>query len=182
MIKDGWSVPPELDQLTPRTVGPNRIFKFSMKVMAVAYFGALTIEYVILGSHSIISSPSYLIVMTVYFWMAVSRYWSTYYKEKKLIQFGYATAANIISEIEHADINSRKFLQATSIAYSFADIEGNLIVGKRDRLPRRSTTNEESLNLLAKITNNPTVLYDPKGSSKNILYPGQYATCRLPSV
>ncbi len=180
MIKDGWTVPPELDQLTPRAVGPNRFFKYSIKVTAAAFLAAPIIIFSIRGIHEIDSWKSDLVVMAIYLWLGFRRYFSTYYKEKKLLKFGYATAANIISEIEYDDINSRKFMQATSIAYSFADIEGNLIAGKRDRLPRRRTTNEESLNLLAKITNNPTVLYDPKDSSKNMLYPGYYADCLLP--
>jgi len=111
---------------------------------------------------------SFLLTLFVYY---------RYRKEKYLLQWGHAVQANIISEKE---IRSGK-VRCTEITYKFMDAKGVEIQSKRNDLPiKGDIRSEKTRKFFDAVVTNPTVLFDEKNSSKNILYPSRLAVCLSP--
>jgi len=92
--------------------------------------------------------------------------------EKRLLQRGQPVSATIIGETEVQGRNGR----TARVAYSFKDAGGQTIQGKRGGIPTSDAKSEKSIAARACLLDNPTVLYDPGNSAKNMLYPGVFAT------
>jgi hypothetical protein len=93
--------------------------------------------------------------------------WIGYLKEKRLVEWGTAAAAEILGEREVRTRNSR----VLTLTYQFHDQNGKLIQGERKYAPVKDTTNSYLTETRSGIFENPTVLYDPHDSNSNILYP-----------
>lgn len=91
----------------------------------------------------------------------------TYSREKRLLRSGIPVAAEIVSRAEY----KVKGRELTRVTYRFVDPAGNWIEGKRGGIPTSSDRNLKSAELGRKILDNPTVLYDPDDSRRNLLYP-----------
>ncbi|MBI1216704.1 MAG: DUF3592 domain-containing protein [Alphaproteobacteria bacterium] len=103
-------------------------------------------------------------------------YW-LYWREKDLIREGHMTWAVILAEKEYVGRRGMQFLQTT---YEFTDAEGRTVQGVRKNLSRRGDPSKQCRELTARILDNPVVLYNPKNSAKNMLYPGAFAICEKP--
>jgi hypothetical protein len=95
-----------------------------------------------------------LIAMSVY----------RFQKEKSLIQWGSPVEAKIIAEKEYS---GAKGVPCIMVTYEFIDTLGKTVQGKY----------KDSCERAKKRLTNPVVLYDPKNSSENVLYPPKYAVC-----
>lgn len=114
---------------------------------------------------------SALIVLPVFFspivLMLIYTRWN-YVRDRRLVRWGLAAAAVIVAENEVGSGTSRR----TRVTYQFRDRDGHLVIGSRDGLPSRKKL--EMANFRAfrdRILDNPTVLYDPANSARNVLYP-----------
>ena len=104
------------------------------------------------------------VVMTVYSFYKYSR-------EKKLLQWGNAVPAKLIGEEEYS-IRGAKFSTAT---YEFKDGNDTLITGIRTGVPTSDSRRAAMVELRARICLNPTAIYDPQNSARNMLYPPSIA-------
>ena len=99
-------------------------------------------------------------------------------REKGFMQTGHAVAAKIIGQKEINTGRSR----FTALTYEFTDAGGRVMKNARDNLPNEAAIarSEKNQRLMDTITDNPTVLYDPDNSEKNMLYPPSYVKCVPP--
>lgn len=96
-----------------------------------------------------------------------------YFKERKLLMWGHAAAATI------ADRSSSIANRAT---YQFMDACGKTVEGVAYLPSKTQLKRDKVRKYLAKITDIPTALYDPRDSSKNMLYPSRYIDWYLPQM
>jgi hypothetical protein len=94
---------------------------------------------------------------------------SILYKQKNLIKWGRTAEAMIIDIKERVAPKGGKY---TMVTYRFTDADGKIVQGEGGPL-------RPNLNLI-KFTNNPTVVYDPHNSAKNLLYPADGVVCYPP--
>lgn len=94
-----------------------------------------------------------------------------YRKQKRFLQWGKAAAATITSETEY---NAGRAGRRVAVAYTFIDESGRVVQGERKGLPVKK---QRKGNTYDKMLANPTVLYDPEDSAKNMLYPFAFADC-----
>jgi hypothetical protein len=108
-----------------------------------------------------------------------------YYKQKNLVKRGRVAAATIIDEKE---VRSQ-FGVAATLTYRFTDTDGKIVQGIRQRLPSKTARRsgyrltrfwDDRIAVWAAARNNPTVVYDPRNSTKNMLYPVDWVDCYLP--
>jgi hypothetical protein len=95
----------------------------------------------------------------------------SYRRQKRLLQWGKPVAATIVSDIEY---NAGKAGRKAKVSYTFTDEQGRTIEGKRTGLP---TKNSREGATYQEMFGDPTVLYDPSDSSKNMLYPFAWIDC-----
>jgi hypothetical protein len=90
-----------------------------------------------------------------------------YRREKRVLQWGKAAQAKIIGEYEVETRSGR----IAKVTYSFEDANGVTRKNKRSlpvsRDPRPGCAEERARFLM-----NPTAVYDPRNSKRNVLYPG----------
>jgi len=99
-----------------------------------------------------------------------------YSSERRLLRYGRAAAATIVTQ-RQSGIGRRP---ATVVTYQFTDADGKVIEDTRKNLPGTAQLKQPGFKqYLAGILDNPTVLYDPDHSEKNMLYPPVWAVCRL---
>jgi hypothetical protein len=84
-----------------------------------------------------------------------------YHKQKYLIKWGRAVEATITGKKEG---------KITITTYRFLDADGKNVEGVRKSW--NWPTNA--------FLNNPTVVYDPRNSAKNVLYRSDWVVCYLP--
>jgi hypothetical protein len=93
-----------------------------------------------------------------------------YLREKKLLRWGKIAPAEIVEDYEERSGR----MPLSRVTYRFRDGTGNTVQGIRDGLAQKQyRTAAVSIDMLE----NPTVLYDPKDSRKNLLYPPKYVVC-----
>ena len=97
-------------------------------------------------------------------------------KETALIKQGTATNATILHQENY---NAGKAGVLCKATYSFRDAQGQTIEGERKSLPTEASAAKNAISRLIRdqALKNPTVLYDPQDSRRNILYPGIYVEC-----
>jgi len=88
-------------------------------------------------------------------------------KQKKLVEWGKVAPAKILGEKKVRTRQGR----VSTIIYQFEDDAGNLIRGMRNNVPAKEASLRDSIETRRRIFENPTVLYDPRNSARNILYP-----------
>lgn len=103
--------------------------------------------------------------------VAVLFFVRSYLKEKRLLQRGKAAVATIVSDTEY---NAGKAGRKAAVTYTFTDKSGRVVKGERKGLPVKSRRKDA---MYSAMFENPTVLYDPADSSKNMLYPFAFADC-----
>jgi hypothetical protein len=94
-----------------------------------------------------------------------------YRRQKRLLQWGKAAAATIVSDIEYSDGRAGR---KAAVTYTFTDESGHVVEGKRKGLPIQK---QRKGDMYDKMFADPTVLYDPEDSSKNMLYPFALVDC-----
>ena len=94
-----------------------------------------------------------------------------YRKQKRLLQWGKAAVATIVSDTEY---NAGKAGRKAAVSYTFTDESGQIVQGKRSGLPVKKRRQDA---MYKEMFEDPTVLYDPEDSSKNMLYPLAFADC-----
>ena len=95
----------------------------------------------------------------------------SYRRQRRLLQWGKAAAATIVSDTEY---NAGKQGRKAAVTYSFTDESGRVVQGKRTGLAvKKSRTGD----MYQEMFGDPTVLYDPDDSSKNMLYPLALVDC-----
>jgi hypothetical protein len=102
-----------------------------------------------------------------------------YRREKSLLSEGIVAIATLTGETEY---NAGKAGRLAKISFQFTDSSGQIIDGVRDGLPTAENAVKYKRNQIMRdaILNNPLAVYDPRDSSKNMLYPGSYALCCAP--
>jgi hypothetical protein len=105
-----------------------------------------------------------------------------YYKEKYLVQWGNTAPATITDNEEEQIIRG---VPKTTAIYRFRDAHGNFVRGARHNLPSANDVQSGYFQgsyrrALARVIDNPTVLYDPRNSDDNLLYPPTFLTCCPP--
>jgi hypothetical protein len=100
-----------------------------------------------------------------------------YYREKNIVVWGDIAPAKITDRID--DMSGKA--PSTTIIYEFTDSGGKIVQGVRKDLPSKQNINksESSRKLMDRITTNPLVLYNPKNSVRNTLYPPKWVDCVL---
>lgn len=96
-----------------------------------------------------------------------------YLWQRKLVQWGSVASAVITSERE---VNSGRVRKAR-VTYEFCDQDGKLVTGQRSGLPTKKERDAGYIPAYAAVMDNPTVLYDPDDSSRNLLYPPTMVKC-----
>jgi hypothetical protein len=95
-----------------------------------------------------------------------------YFREKRLLRFGIAAPAEITEEIESGmNENSR-----SRLIYRFEDGSGNWVEGIKNAVPGKYDGRPASVSYRMCLLDNPTVLYDPRDSARNLLYPSRRFT------
>jgi hypothetical protein len=92
-------------------------------------------------------------------------------KEKRLLGFGNVAPATIVGEEEYETKRGWR----SKVSYCFVDAGGNAVSGMRKGLPSGVASSGADLAERIQILDNPTVLYDPRNSARNILYPPLWA-------
>jgi hypothetical protein len=95
----------------------------------------------------------------------------SYQRQKRLLQWGRFAAATIVSDTEY---NAGKAGRKSAVVYTFTDESGCHVQGKRSGLP---TKKSRAGDIYQEMFADPTVLYDPQDSSKNMLYPFAFVDC-----
>ncbi|GGF02817.1 hypothetical protein GCM10011611_05390 [Aliidongia dinghuensis] len=94
-----------------------------------------------------------------------------YYRQKHLIKWGGAAEAAIVKEREYRTKNGR----FATVTYQFLDETGNQVQGVRRHVPAKIADATQdfagSQEYRARIIEKPLVLYDPRNSRRNRLYP-----------
>ena len=176
------SLPPEYNQPCPRhyriawkvmwpmiaiyTVGPGIILGFVISFVLITKNQNVdnTIHFRILGW-------LYAAIVSLYMFSLLSRY----LRERKLVKWGRAVHDTILSEEEHF---VGRGIRTTHLTYQFRTDDGMIVEGVCKGLPsKKEMENEKSHALLTQITDNPTVLYDPNRSSKNMMCPPSLVVC-----
>lgn len=98
-----------------------------------------------------------------------------YIREKRLLRWGRAAPAEIV---EKRDV--RFPWPGTALVYRFTDADGKVVDGVCNGLPSRVFKIAGAGARLASMTANPTVIYDPRNSARNMLYPAAYVVCLPP--
>ena len=92
---------------------------------------------------------------------------AVYLRQKHLLQWGTAAAATIIGEREYRV----KYGYQAALTYQFRDAQGNHFQDVRRGIPTKSDSRSDFLEYRARFVDNPLVLFDPKNSIRNALYP-----------
>jgi hypothetical protein len=95
-----------------------------------------------------------------------------YFPEKRLLQRGSVVAARIVSAEDYVQ-SGGKFSKVT---YEFKDSGGTIITGIRKAVPTESDTRARFIKYRARFYDNPTAIFDPQKSTRNMLYPPSIAT------
>jgi hypothetical protein len=186
--------PPELNQPLPRAVRWGRLMKLGIFISPIVLITAifdfcLVIQDIyirVLLSHALnfhdqlaqigtdlmVRLAGSLLFIFIIFW-----FYKELYKERVLIKRGAVASATILSEKEYSGGKGSRYMKAT---YQFTDADNKTFQGVSRNLPRRSSKLEAARMLLAKILDNPIVLYDPQNPERSMLYPGGYTVCYLP--
>jgi len=96
-----------------------------------------------------------------------------YYGEKTLIKWGKPVLATIVNQKIYYERGGRRI----AATYQFVDDHGNKITGIKQGLPCQDKPGDDVRNSVVQPIDNPIVLYNPKNSSKNMLYPSDLVIC-----
>ncbi|HZB91560.1 MAG TPA: DUF3592 domain-containing protein [Stellaceae bacterium] len=99
-----------------------------------------------------------------------------YYKEKNLVRWGCAAPATITGEKE-TGVGRRRALRVT---YTFTDAHGRTVQGVCKGFASRNDAREKFSQFRSAIGDSPTALYDPRNSTRSLLYPPTYVVCLPP--
>lgn len=173
------STHPELEQPVPRRV--------KMKVSAIAALIAF-VFMLIISSYPvlIVAEKSFhdahfqflcLIVLLAPLSIIVCILFNLlkYLRERKLLAWGTIAEAETFEGPEFAAGRVGRFM---NVSYEFKDADGNSVEGTK-RVPARSA-NWKSMEKTLQKLDHPVVLYEPRNSKINMLYPGSLVDC-LPS-
>jgi len=94
----------------------------------------------------------------------------TYFREKRLLRWGTAARATVIAEV---DYESRG--RWSRIIYTFRDESGSTVRGEKAGLARANDPRPKFIQYRQSFLANPTAVYDPRNSARNMLYPGSAA-------
>ena len=136
------------------------------------------------AQHEIVLNEAlvYILLATAFFGTVWLRRIRNHYQEKRLMRWG---------KVVHAKITNTQFIQGrygtyATVKYEFTDGDGKIVEGKRTGIPSIGASQwlgdqkESSLKeKFAAIIDNPTVIYDPQDSSRNIIYPAASVICEL---
>lgn len=93
------------------------------------------------------------------------------WRNRNLLTFGAAARATILGEEEYTTKNQ----SFSKVTYQFVDACGTTVRGVRKSLPPGIASSGEDLLFRMRVFDNPTVLYDPRNSAHNLLYPPFFA-------
>ena len=94
-----------------------------------------------------------------------------YRRQKRLLEWGEVAAATIVSDSEY---NAGRAGRKSAVTYTFADDTGRVVQGKRMGLPVKNSRRGA---MYVEMFGDPTVIYDPDDSAKNMLYPFAWIDC-----
>jgi len=172
MPQDTWVSPPELAQPLPRKTA-----------LSLKFFVHLTCLLLLLCSflewhrnEDIMQIGLLFIATVIYPLVALGNLLQNTYSVKKLLKRGNVAAAYIIDEKLETGYTGKLFW---TISYMFVDANGVAIKDEQHGSTSAfNKTAEDHKKQFAKITNNPTAMYDPVDSSKHMLYPSAYVVCK----
>ena len=100
-----------------------------------------------------------------------------YVRERRLARWGSVASATIVGERQVSSGRQRY----TQVTYQFFDENGVLVTGRRSSLPSRRMLeagyDQVIYSAWHAVFDNPTVIYDPANSSRNLLYPPVMVKC-----
>ena len=185
-MSGGWTAPKELNTPSPRAVKATKHYKMLLAIVVVVMvipigiFSGLLEEQIrqriSLGADGAdIPTAEYMlegvVVLFVLFAVRiVGNLVRTYRREKKLLAVGGFSPAQIVGEREVRGRN-KTYSNAT---YSFADASGTMVTGIRKYVPIEGDGDPRWAAVRRRILENPTALYDPENSARNILWPPSY--------
>lgn len=172
--RGAWSLPPALDQPVPRQVRASGMFKLLVGTMfAPLVVSLLLIVGITLGDAHDLEVVRSVLAMTfamtiIPTCIVVAMFLRIYYREKHLIRWGSVAAATILDETNGPRSSLR-------IHYCFNDANDRTVKGvrKTDNRPQFQRSR-------ARLLDNPTVLYDPQNTTRNMLYPAGFVICSAP--
>jgi len=91
-------------------------------------------------------------------------------QEKRLLRWGKAARATIIGEVGYQARG-----KWSRIIFTFQDESGNTVRGEKAGLARGDDPRPDFVQHRQSFLANPTVVYDPRNSARNMLYPGSAA-------
>ncbi len=94
-----------------------------------------------------------------------------YRRQKRLLEWGKVAAATVVSDSEY---NAGRAGRKSAVTYTFTDEAGSAVQGKRTGLPVKNSRQGE---MYAEMFGDPTAIYDPNDSTKNMLYPCAWIDC-----
>ena len=94
-----------------------------------------------------------------------------YRGQKRLLEWGKVAAATIVSDSEY---NAGRAGRKSAVTYTFTDDTGVAIQGKRAGLPVKTSRKDA---MYTEMVEDPTLIYDPDDSTKNMLYPFAFIDC-----
>jgi hypothetical protein len=161
--EEHWTPPDGLSTAVPRAVKMRDSYKIQMAVSSAISIAPILFAY-FFGKLPIIA-----VVLCYFFFVSilVLLMLLAYTRERYLLRWGGVAPARMKAEnqTQRRGMSSTKYL---AVAYSFTDKDGNII---ETQTSIRADNRPASIEVRNRILDKPTVLYDPKDSSRNILYP-----------
>lgn len=171
---------PELDQPLPRHVKTDWGFYACIVITIVGFlFVGRPILILVLNykwdDPNVSFFMAFLSIIPIIFLGFIPYFMWMYIKERKFLKWGIVAEARVV---EGPEIDGGKGARYMKVVYGFEDADGNTVVDTRT-LPGHSDNTKRSQNILKKLEH-PVVLYDPKNSKRNLLYPGYFVKCISP--
>ena len=92
---------------------------------------------------------------------------AVYLRQKHFVRWGVVAEATIIGEREYRTRSGR----LATVTYQFFDASGRRVQGVRRGVPANTPNAMEIQEQRARVVEHPLVLFDPKNSGRNVLYP-----------
>lgn len=94
-------------------------------------------------------------------------------RERRLLRYGNVVSAKIVGEEEYS---AGRGVKLSRLTYEFKDSSGTLVTGMQKGVPLNGSDRPAVIELRARFCVNPTVIYDPRNSARNMLYPPSAST------
>jgi hypothetical protein len=125
------------------------------------------------GKDSAVVPPALLLMFVIPAVITAVVLWN-YFGEKRLLRWGKATRATIIGEVEYQGRRGKM----ARVMYTFEDDQGATLQGEKAGLATQDDERPDFVEHRLRFLRNPTAVYDPRNSARNMLYPGDAAILR----